>query len=1396
MLTEVPLDVTIQVSPDAGTICAGETVQLLVANPDPGTTYEWSTGELATSISVSPTMTTTYTLTATRGSCVATNDVTIDVTETAETALTISTGSPATICEGEQTSISLDFSNIAATSTVDYTIEDSAGGTISENGVPSNGGEYPITVQPTTTTTYTLTSLTVDGCAAQITNASVEVTVLPLPTVDIVGPDETCPGASVTLTATGADTYIWDTGETTAAITFVADATTTISVEGTTAGCSSMADFFLMVNPVSATILSTTENLCEGQSVELEAISDFSTPDYEWSTGEIGVDRITISPSVSTLYRVTITDGDCEAIDDLVIEVTERPSVAIDAPPTACDGESVTLSASTSALAPTYDWSTGGTDETITDVPSGPTLYSVTITEGVCEVSAERFVDVLPNPELELGPDLIICADESVELLNTFGTIGDYQWSTGEFTDTITVSPVSAELFSVTLSDGNCTSIDDIFVDVTEIQLSVSPDETICGGESVDLFVNGADNYLWDNGQTGSLITVSPATTTTYLVTGFVGNCEADAEVTVFVVDNPEVEASEDVSICSGTSTVLTAFGTGPFFWSTGETSDTIAVSPAASTTYTVSVGSGACSTSDEVSVSVQTLPVVDLGEDLTFCAAAATTLSVAAAANADILWSTSDTTASISVNPATATTYAVTVTENGCAATDSVVVTPFSPSLSVAEVPAICAGESVSLSASGSDNYQWSTGQSGPVISVSPSTTTTYTVSTTQQDCQATAEVTVDVVAAPQVTASADATICSGETLLLSATGTGPFFWSTGETSDTIAVSPAASTTYTVSVGSETCESTDEVVVWVQPLPVVELGEDLALCSGTKATLRVVANPEATIAWSTNENSSSIAISPTVSTQYGVTITENGCAASDSVEVTVNRLPVISAQEPDCAQDGLTYTLVGSITEGLAPYTLNGSVLANTTWSLTGLAADTDNLISVVDANGCQTELLSNFSCACPEVTLSAIPSFCEGSMELLSLNELLNADAPPGSWLIRDSDGLELTNLIVGNSLQSGVLSADTYDLVYELDAAPAQCETIFTLSLQVVAPPQGGRVIDPPLACAGVPVSLNLANALDGVTSGGQWTLLTPSTELALDANSGQVEATALAAGQYNFAYTVSGEANCPDAQTIVTLTTQAPSLEVETQAINCTDPCSGAVLARSNDPLVLFALNGASFSSEANFVGLCAGTYELRVEDAAGCQASTMLELTAPPALEIVVPEELGIRLGDSVLVRAVLSDSTAVLRWEPAAAVRCIDASCREVWVTPSSTVNVLVSASNPQGCSTEARMRVIVDPRVAVYVPTAFSPNGDGNNDLFQVFVGQEVQAIRNFQIFSRWGAQVFALAQWDTNSPPPGWDGSFQGKPLNAGVFVYQFEAELSDGRTEFFKGEILLMR
>ena len=473
---------------------------------------------------------------------------------------------------------------------------------------------------------------------------------------------------------------------------------------------------------------------------------------------------------------------------------------------------------------------------------------------------------------------------------------------------------------------------------------SVTGGGTIAGGQ-------GTDTVVVDWGGT-------VGTDTLKVVEENSDGCFGDpVALAITRVAAPVAVAGSDVSIgaCPTSSTVLdasgsTGSGTLSYSWSpsTGLSATNVVnptANPATTTTYTVEVTSSyGCSSTDDVIVTVDALPVATTAADATIgsCAGQSATIDGSSSTGTGIGYSWSSnpvgftsTLASASVSPTVTTTYTLTVTDTyGCSDTEDQVVNvdaaPVASATTTNDTIGSCAGQSTTIDASASTGtaltYAWSSNPAGfsstnASNSVSPSTTTTYTVVVTDDyTCTATADVVITVDAAPVANAGADDDICSGSSASLDGTAsTGSnitYSWASNpvgftSTSATPSVSPTVTTTYTLTTTDDNgCTSTDDVIITVFPGATANAGTDDDICEGSDAMLVGAATNYSSLLWQssgTGTFTNGTTLTPdytpsaadisagTVTLTLRVTATGPCPLVTDDVVITINPKPATS---------------------------------------------------------------------------------------------------------------------------------------------------------------------------------------------------------------------------------------------------------------------------------------------------------------------------------------------------------------------------------------------------------------------------------------------------------------------------------------------------------------------
>ena len=224
----------------------------------------------------------------------------------------------------------------------------------------------------------------------------------------------------------------------------------------------------------------------------------------------------------------------------------------------------------------------------------------------------------------------------------------------------------------------------------------------------------------------------------------------------------------------------------------------------------------------------------------------------------------------------------------------------------------------------------------------------------------------------------------------------------------------------------------------------------------------------------------------------------------------------------------------------------------------------------------------------------------------------------------------------------------------------------------------------------------------------------------------------------------------------------------------------------------------SFNNGSFENveelPLQFEGLNPGNYQIKVKDGNDCEADFSFELAESQPLELELGSGLTIAWGDTISMRPSTNFMVDSFTWTPGGRFPA-DQWNPQIRLLETTTFNL--EAFDASGCSVSDQVTIFVESRQdQVYLPNAFSPNYDGSNDYFTAFGGQEVELIKTLQVFDRWGNHLFKADEISPNAEPQGWDGTFRGREMPAGVYVYLVEIRFADGREELFKGDLTLLR
>jgi hypothetical protein len=427
----------------------------------------------------------------------------------------------------------------------------------------------------------------------------------------------------------------------------------------------------------------------------------------------------------------------------------------------------------------------------------------------------------------------------------------------------------------------------DEFTAIT-VSTSLGPDTAYCGSRIIYADTINFEQFTWGGGQYQPFIQVdSSGTYSVYAIDS--NNCRASDTVVILIDSLPTIPYDGDtVTVCN--TTILDAQNAGSSYqWSNGAVTQT--TTPASAGIYHVTITTTAgCSLSDSVHVILHPNPIVDLGNDTTFCLGAGGVLDAGSGPTGTTYqWSTGATTQIVVIT--SPGQYFVTVTSPfGCMSGDSVNLNILqSPVPNLPPNHTACGPEVLDAGNPG-NTYVWSTGANSQTITVSTSGTYSVTVSNSL-GCQTVDQTTITMGSSPTVALGPDQLLCGGQTATLDAGNPGAtYLWSSGANTQTIMVSNAG--TYFVSVtNSAGCVGTDTITITQSSLT-VNLGPNTNICDNGFHTLNA-ANPGSLYAWSTGATTQMITV--TQPGTYSVTVTDQlGCTAGDNI--ILNQVPGVTA--------------------------------------------------------------------------------------------------------------------------------------------------------------------------------------------------------------------------------------------------------------------------------------------------------------------------------------------------------------------------------------------------------------------------------------------------------------------------------------------------------------------
>ncbi|MBP7849371.1 MAG: gliding motility-associated C-terminal domain-containing protein [Lentimicrobiaceae bacterium] len=295
--------------------------------------------------------------------------------------------------------------------------------------------------------------------------------------------------------------------------------------------------------------------------------------------------------------------------------------------------------------------------------------------------------------------------------------------------------------------------------------------------------------------------------------------------------------------------------------------------------------------------------------------------------------------------------------------------------------------------------------------------------------------------------------------------------------------------------------------------------------------------------------------------------------------------------------------------------------------------------------------------------------------------------------------------------------------------------------------------------------------------------------PYTYLWSDGQTGDT-AVGLCAGTY--AVTITDSQGCVAISTGVLPEPAPVQLQATLIPVPCEEVCIGQIQVQASGGMYPYSYAWGQGQTTPLLTNLCAGAFELLVLDAHGCPARDTFEILVESPFDTiqVYPHIDTIFKGQEIRIMASVIPQ-ASYQWQPAAGLD--NPTSAQTMAAPVVPTTYYLTITDIYGCIWQDSVVIFVKELVCdfpyIYVPNAFTPNGDGQNDV--LYVRSSVGYAIRFVLFDRWGEKVF-----ETTDPDEGWNGIFRGKPCDPGVFVYHLDVTCFDGQRYSHKGNITLLR
>jgi len=1000
-------------------------------------------------------------------------------------------------------------------------------------------------------------------------------------------------------------------------------------------------------------------------------------------------------------YTGSQTYSYCITVKGIVVDAGPDQFIACN------DQATITANASGGSAPYTYLWSNGFTGSTQT-VPVG--TYVVTVSDGTCSGTDTIEVKAAFKPVAAFtwGSSCVFGPIKFTDLSTTAGGIASWVWSFGDGSGSNLQNPSHsfspAGTYNVSLIITNIFGCVDTIIQPVTITPPPVPSfifGTACAGNSVT-FTNTSVplgtswNWSFSNGTVSTLEnpTVVFATAGTYSATLIVSDgigCSDTITQSVTVNPVPVVNFSNSLTSCQNSSVTFTNTSTGGVYynWNFGDGDTSSLQNP--SHVYTSSgnynatlIGTNAAGCSDTIvkSIHINAPPFADAGPDKVICLGSSVTLS--GAGGLIYNWLPGNISGStISVSPTINTNYVVIVTDaNGCTGADTVhvAINPL-PVPIVGPNQVICSGQSATLTASGGVSYNWNpSGSTSSTITISPSTSTTYAVDVIDGfGCQSTAFVNVTVNPLPVSVPLTPVFICGGTFEILNPGSSGPgatYVWSTGATTQTISVNTQG--TYVVTITNQFgCSKVSPTTVTVGG-QVININNAISICQGQTATL----NPGytgSTFLW--DNGATSQTITATTSGIYHVTVTDpNGCTGTIGITLNVNILPVANFTPVDvCITQPVAFNDIS---------TVNGDSIVSWSWNLGdgnvsfqqnplhtySTSASYPIVLTVTSSAGCSSTLADTVNVYPLPVANFSFNHDCQGSsipFQDLSTTGLGNITV----WNWNFGDG---TTSTIQNPTHT-YATAGIYNVTLN-SATAGGCSDLKVLQIQIFPKPIIAFAPSLTSLCAGSTITLgNTSTSSNGAINTWNWSFGDGTTSTIQNPSH-----TYLLAGTYSITLTGITSHGC-SATLIKTVTVNALPLPDAGSNVSI---CLGQSTTLTATGGLTYSWNTGAVTASISVNPIINSTYYAIATNSAGCTAKDSVMVTVKSLPLANAGPDKSICNGGNINLTAT---GGGTYSWNPGGA------TAPTITVSPSSTINYIVTVTGVNGCQRNDTAQVKVN---------------------------------------------------------------------------------------------------